>query len=271
MDHGLDILARFIDLAVDIALTIEPRRVRRHRLAVEVQLDDVRPRHECRRHGPRHEEMARIRHRTGGRMPKTVEYPLVGEDVAGGDEILDPRLVRVTALRGLALRGLRFGLYRHGRHRHYGDYELETNRTLCHVCMLPGCFSHLIAPAGLPNNEGWTAARDDRPAFASSTRIVPLRACRPVIRELVHGRRKRRTSTATPAKLCWWRRCADCLARKLRASRGTPSTKAINHARANVFLKTEWHFCETKSTVTAIAITYRNHLFTRLMGRASGG
>jgi hypothetical protein len=34
-------------------------------------------------------------------MPKAVEYPLVGQYVAGGDEILDPRLVRIGCRAGL--------------------------------------------------------------------------------------------------------------------------------------------------------------------------
>jgi hypothetical protein len=37
-------------------------------------------------------------------MPKAVEYPLVGEDVAGGDEIFDPRLVRIGCCAGLRVR-----------------------------------------------------------------------------------------------------------------------------------------------------------------------
>ena len=61
--------------------------------AIEVQFDDVRARNKGGRHRFRHEEMAGVRRRTDGRMTETVEYALVGKYVAGGDEILNSRLV----------------------------------------------------------------------------------------------------------------------------------------------------------------------------------
>ena len=101
VDHGLDIAASLVDLAMDVALAVQARRVGRDGFAVKSDLDNVGARHERRRHGARDEEAIGILRRARADVTEAVQNPFVREDVARRDDVLDPGLIWIA--RGIAL------------------------------------------------------------------------------------------------------------------------------------------------------------------------
>ena len=95
MDHRLHIAPGFIDLAVNVAFAVQPRRIGGDGLAVEADLDDVGAGDERGRHGARHKEMLRVLSGAGADVAEAVQNAFVRQHMTGGDEIRDAGFVAV--------------------------------------------------------------------------------------------------------------------------------------------------------------------------------
>src|SRR5215211_2773453 len=101
MHDGLDVGANAIDFSVNESLTVRPRRVGVDRYAVEIELDDVLCGHKRRRHGPRHEIVARVLQRANRHMSKAVQHTFLDKDPARHDKISNALLVGIGLHRSM--------------------------------------------------------------------------------------------------------------------------------------------------------------------------
>ena len=87
MDHGLDVAPGLIDLTVDIAFPVQPRRVGSDGLAVESDLDDVVTGDQRGRHGARHKKVVGILGGARADVTETVQDPFVRQNVTCSHDI----------------------------------------------------------------------------------------------------------------------------------------------------------------------------------------
>ena len=117
MDHGLDVAPGLIDLAVDVALPVQPGRIGCDGLAVEVDLDDVGTGDERGRHGARHEKAFGILGGAGADVAEAVQDAFVRQNMTRGDEIGDAGLIAVGRIAlGVTGRGQDGGANRNVAH-----------------------------------------------------------------------------------------------------------------------------------------------------------
>src|SRR5262249_3484614 len=96
VDHRVDIVACLVDFAMNVTFTVQSRSIGRNGLAVEPDLDDVGARDERRGHCARHEEAIGTFRGARADVSETVQYPLVCENAACCDDVLDASLVWIT-------------------------------------------------------------------------------------------------------------------------------------------------------------------------------
>ncbi len=90
--HRHHIGARFEDRGVNKALEIEGGALIAHRLAVEVELDDVLGTDQLRGHRTGDQKMVRVVRMSDADMAVGVDHLLLGEDAVGDHEVLDDRI-----------------------------------------------------------------------------------------------------------------------------------------------------------------------------------